>query len=474
MTAGARGGSLRTVLALAFPPLLVTSLMLMYVVDVPHWDTWDWLDRHYPAAGDHGGLLQRYWTLFNGHRVFLPLLLDRLLFDLSSIDVLPRIWLKPLLAAATLWPLVTLLRVTSPAGVAWPIHALVGALTFPLAYGPMWIDPRQFSLHLVVLTVTAALAIAASARPPVTRVVLTALLCSAAAVSYGPGALAWPFVWLVLCAHRPRPAWPWLVVWLMAPLVLVLSQVTTLAEMSTLDTTRPSTLAAAVHGSAAVAGLAVAPSGSMFGYRLARVAGVGGVLLVLAAAGLTGRADRDVRQRALPWLALAGWGVAYVCSVGFTRGGLPLPALHDPRFAVASALIWLPALILLCVVFGPHGADGAQYRVAVVAHGLLGGVLIGALVAGAHSSFGPEGLATVSRRLRAGRACLAAYRTADDSCLRLIYVEPDRLRSIAARLDARGATFMRVAREATHTEADENAALHEQESTQDHRVVPEE
>ena len=56
------------------PPLLIALLVFGLGVDVPYWDTWDWLDRHYPADQNAVSMLRRYWYPFNGHRVFLPLL----------------------------------------------------------------------------------------------------------------------------------------------------------------------------------------------------------------------------------------------------------------------------------------------------------------------------------------------------------------------------------------------------------------
>ena len=93
------------------PPLVIALLVFGLGVDVPYWDTWDWLDRHYPADQGAVSMLRRYWTPFNGHRVFLPLLLDRALLELSTIDMWPRICAKLLLSLATLAALLAMVRI---------------------------------------------------------------------------------------------------------------------------------------------------------------------------------------------------------------------------------------------------------------------------------------------------------------------------------------------------------------------------
>jgi hypothetical protein len=162
----------------ALPPAGITLLVIVYAVDVPYWDTWDWLDRHY-VEGDDGAVatVARYWPLFNDHRVFIPLLVDRALLAVSSIDILPRIYVKLALTMGTLWLTLTLLRRTAPEAPRALGAACAACLAWPVTYWPMWMDPRQFSLHIVVLAMIGAVTVATGPLAERRRVVLSGALC---------------------------------------------------------------------------------------------------------------------------------------------------------------------------------------------------------------------------------------------------------------------------------------------------------
>ena len=427
------------------PAALVTLLVALYAVDVPYWDTWDWLDALYPdpAAPASDAIAG---ALFNGHRIAIPLAIDRVLFTVSSIYILPRIWLKVPLSLATLWLLLRLLHRTS-AGPASVLARLgLAAFAFTLAYWPMWMDARQYSMHIVVLALVAAVDIATGRGHPHVRAAATAALCVMASLSYGPGLFTWPFVFALLWVRSPRPSTLALGLWVAAAAATVgLHAVQMRQTTSFADTASPGGVAV-VHVAAAVAGLPAAPSTPALAYRATRVMGVVGLGLFAALATIALRCPW--RMQALPWIAIGGWATTYAVAAGLARGGLGLPALHDPRFAYGSAFLWVAIVALLHLAATASVLDGPRItraRPVMLAASCL--VAAGCLMASASPFVAPGGIGALHARLSAGRACLAHLRTATDACLEQLYPSAERLRAIALRLEGRHAAFLPAPRD---------------------------
>ena len=431
-------------LAFLLPPAFVMMLVALYAVDVPYWDTWDWLDRHYPADPDgSASAVRRYWPLFNDHRVFVPLIVDRLLFWASGIDILPRILVKLPLSMGTLWLTLRLARQTTPAPTLPWLAAGLACLAFPLTYWPMWIDPRQFSIHIVVLAMMAALVAATSGRRPGTRALLSGVACAVASLSYAPGLLTWPFVGLVLWYHPPRPSVAVLAVWLACATVAGGLQAFDLRDGATQSAAAAPDVLAAGGAALAIAGLPVAPALSRLAYLPTRVVGLCGLVALPCLVLMAWRLGGDARMRALPWIALGGWGASYAVATGWARGGLALGALHDPRFAYLAAQLWVALAALLSQQAGRQqpvsGRPLLRRRVTAVV-GIALAMSYG--VASLRPFLATGGVGRFSATLETGRVCLQSFRTANDACLALLYPAPSRLREIAARLQTHGAAFL--------------------------------
>lgn len=434
------GGGRVVARALAVLPCLVVLLLVaIYAVDVPYWDTWDWLARHYPEQGEAGAwaMLQRYWAPFNDHRVFVPLLLDRALLSLSSIDILPRIYVKLPLSAAALLVTLHLVRRTVTGRNRAIAGVMVAALAFPLTYWPMWIDPRQFSIHIVVLAVVSAVAIATSRYSAGVRIIGAGALCTVASLSYAPGMFAWPFVGALLwrgSLARGRAALA--VTWLALALVTVAPFVLDLqAGGHRADAVSPGVVSA-LDGAAAVAGLPVAPALAVAGYLPTRLIGAIGLLALVALAVASLRGTREQRDLAAPWLAIGAWAATYALAVGWTRAGEGLGALHDPRFAYLAMQLWIALVGLVAIVRPPVRWWSSTVPVMLVLLICLYGV------ASLRPFLAPGGIGRLSRQLTEGRACLLRYATADDRCLALLHPSAAHVRALAARLDAQEAAFL--------------------------------
>lgn len=431
-------------IAAIVPPAFITLLVAVFAVDVPYWDTWDWLDRHYGSADTGPAVLaRRYWTLFNDHRVFIPLLVDRFLFAVSSIDILPRIYAKLPLSMGTLLLTLALAHRTAPRAPRVLLTATLAALAFPLTYWPMWMDPRQFSLHIVVFAMVGALNVASGPWSERNRVVICGVLCTIASLSYAPGVLTWPFVGTLLwrrAAGRRRVA----IRWAIAALIVVLPHVLELrGRTHASDAAAPDVLAA-LDAATVVAGLPVAPALRELAYAPTRAMGLAGIVTLVVLGAVALRLRSDLRGRALPWLALGGWSLSYALVTGWTRGGLPIGALHDPRFAYLAVQLWVALVGLAAVLLSdrcdtaPRGGSWHRVlRAAVVA------MAVGYAVASLRPFLSPGGIGRLSATLATGRACLLDYATADAACLELLYPSASRVRELAVRLDARGAAFLR-------------------------------
>ncbi len=425
---------------LHIPVILVTLLVALYAVDVPYWDTWDWLDRLYPDV-EQGQAISDL-ALFNGHRVTIPLAIDRALFALSSIDVLPRIWLKVPLSLVTAWLLFRLLRRTAPAPPGPLVQLAIAAFVFTLAYWPMWMDPRQYSIHIVVLALVATVDIVTGRGTATARAAAAAGLCIVASLSYGPGLFTWPFALALLWTHVSRPSPTVLALWLAVAMTTIGLHVADVRSAAPFAPTAPPSVEAVVHAIAAVAGLPAALAAPSLGYRATRVMGVVGLTLfaVLTAFALR----RPWRARALPWIAIGGWATTYVVAVGLARGGLALPSMHEPRFAYGSAFLWVAIAALLHVAATADAADGqpvSRWR-AGATRATSGLVAAGCLMATVSPFMAPGGIGTLHAQLAEGRACLMHIDTAEDGCFERLYPSAVRLRAIARRMERRGAAFL--------------------------------
>lgn len=437
----------RVLIATLVPPVLVVLLVAIYGVDVPYWDTWDWLDRHYPAAPVTSGALARYWELFNDHRMFVPLVIDRVVLAISGGNLLARTWLKIPLSIATLWVTLRLARRTLPDGQpAWLAPALA-CLAFPLTYWPMWIDPRQFSVHVVALTMLAALGAAIAPWSAWRRVLVSGICCVIASLSHAHGLITWPFVGVLLLVHRPRPHVVSLLTWGICGLLLAASRaMDTLTGASQTHDAMASDAWSLAAATFAMIGLPVAPALRALAYVPTMAAGLCGVLAIAWLGSRAWRGDADTWRRAFPWLLLGGWGVATAAITGWARGGLSPGALNDPRFAIGASSIWTAGVVLLAMEQAGRDTRTSRKRlpswmvptlVCVLALSYAGASL--------RPFFAAGGLGGLSATLASGRACLQSLPTADDACLAQLHPSPARVREITTRL---GPERLRLLREA--------------------------
>ena len=344
------------------------------------------------------------------------------------------------------------------------VTVAVATLAFPLAYWPMWIDPRQFSLHIVVLCMITALRVADSERPMWARLVLSGLLCVAASVSYGPGILTWPFVALVLWTRDRRPSALALAAWTTCRGNAACAAGTRRIARCLGREHRCAAFDAGLVGALVVAGLPVALPIPLAPNVPALLMGATGLVVLAACATRAWRSRPDERRRAMPWVALGAWVAAYAVTVGAARGGLPLGALPGPTVCLSRRSLWIALVVLLAQVrdSSGRGSSGTRHAAAVVTAVVFAGIVMGSV----RPFVARLGFTALSRQLATGRDCLGRYASADDACLALLHPSPDRVRDITARLEARGAAFLRTRRERDHAEDQRRKSMPQREKRQ--------
>jgi len=469
--AGRKSRDLFLIFAIGLAPAaLLTILIARYAVNVPFADTWDWLAAHY--ADQPGFRLARYWELHNEHRVLVPFLLDRLILDLSSLDMVVRAYAKLPIAFATFIITAMLYRCTAPRAPLATAAIVFALLSFSLAYWPMWIDPRLLSAHVSILAVIGALFIISA--PPRTSVVTAAgeslgarlatrpfmsrigalvastILLVVASFSYFYGIAAWPVMAVVWWRSRYRRAWD-LSVWLGAALlVLVPYGIDYVRSPARTRVIPPPGLVEIVDFVLIFLGAPLAPGPESHGLLVARVMGTCGLLLAGFLLRILSRVDRGRNGHVtiLPWVAILVWIVIVALASAYGRSGSFGPdGARVERYAYVASQFWIAIAALALIARVKVAAEPSTQRrslrrlhSSLVLAPLL---LIAIGVAWVTRDVSTRRLEDLTIRLSIGRTCLLSYATADDECLALLHPNPDWIRHIMPMATRLHASFLR-------------------------------
>jgi hypothetical protein len=423
------------------PAVLTAALAIRFYVDVPFADIWDWLDRHYPLAGE-AGALTRYWWPFNDSRVFLALVIDRVLVGPTHMNMAVRAALKIPVAFMTALLLIRMARRTSasPPGVA--VEFALVAAAWPLASWPMWIDPRLFSAHLSILLVVAA--VSSATRAVSGRAFWTAIAWGvAASLTYIHGSLAWPalLAGLWLAGQGTRRAWPAAIALVLA---LELWHVIDVLRLGAGLSAAPGAVVSPVEMARAGLGVLGAPLAyGRSGLRTSWAVVVGAVgLATMFGVGLATWRDPVRRRRALPWLMIAAWAITNVAAMAAGRTKFGAGVVFTDRYVPLTAMFW-GALVGLGSVWLARPFHGWRARVTRPAGFAAGLVLALAWGLASWDAIAGPRLTALAARLSVGRTCLAAWPDVDDECLELLYPNARRARAILTHVAPRNPSFLR-------------------------------
>ena len=429
--------------AVLSPPILTLAAVARYGITVPFWDQWELptiLSRL--ESGEYRFV--EFFAQHNEHRSVFPRLVFLGLARLSGYDVRWELYANVALAALTLVVLWRLLALTTRGiapGLGRWLVVPVAWLVFSLVQFENW--SWGWQLHVFLSVWATVVSFWALARWPGAWLGLL-LACGAgfvAAFSFANGLLVLALVPLAVFGAGSDRAGRRLALLLVSVAVAVtvfagyfaayekplhhpaLFGVDWLTYLSYV----------LMFTGAPVA--AVDP-------ELARLAGLLGIVALVAAIGWLWRRAPASRSLVLPWGLLALYALGSAAVTGMARAGFGATQGVSSRYTTIAMLFWVSLVVLgsltLRLALGDAGwrTMGQGRRIAAA---LIVVVVLGSVVSfGVTYRWGRLQLKARAAALRDAEECLLAYRRAPDGCLQALYPSVPALREWAAWLDAHG------------------------------------
>jgi hypothetical protein len=379
-----RGLRWRTCWALiALPAILLAILIAKYGVDCPHYDEWVAVAPLFERM-DAGTLrLGDFFALHNEHRHMLPRMVLFTLGRLTHWNVRAESFLTLFLfigLAANCWQL---LRTTGwrPSATTHGLFLLMSLLIFSTVQHENLLWGFQSVFVMAILFVAAGCWLTLAVRAPWNFPVAMAL-ATASTFSIASGFVCWLVLapLLLVTSGRGRGKW-WAGYGLAfaANLTVYFATYQRPAELPTLKTV----LADPWLGAQFLCTYVGAPFSHGTAFSTEDTAqGVGAILLTGLAAATLGiwrrRQDFAFLRRALPWLMIAGFGLANAAITTVGRAGFGLNQALESRYSTYALLIpmaLLPLGALFVSGWRRRNAHGQSIGGAIFAGG-AGGLLL--------------------------------------------------------------------------------------------------
>lgn len=364
-------------IAAAMPFLALAVTVYLWGVDLPYWD--QWLVAPLIEALLEGRLdLADVWRQHNDHRVFFPRLLMLAMAWATSWNIRWELAMNVACAAVVFLVVTRWLRTSSPPSPARRLAApAVSLLVFNLNQWENWSWGLQLVVLLNVAAVAAGLWVLARGAHEIPNLVFGAALGTVATYSFSNGFLFWPLA-LPLVARPAGKRRARVTAWIFV--AIVVGAFFFYGYSFSLGASRISLTIAEMPRAAAYAVVFLGAPVCAYDGKLAAAAGL---VAVGAFAGLVVRLVRDRRffvDRALPWMALAGYGIGSAALAAAGRLHLGLELAMSSRYIVFGNFFWLGLLGLVLV--RPAGGDGAprwplRLSAAAVAISLVAGSVWG-------------------------------------------------------------------------------------------------
>jgi hypothetical protein len=437
---------LLALLSILLPAFFITALIKRYAVNVPYWDIWDWSVRR--IALDLGYNLKDLWALTNEHRMFFPQVIDLLIANASSLDMLPRIYAKVPIALAVAIVLYFMYRAKGASSRAYWFAIPVGLLSFSLSYWPSWISPNPLASHLSMLTFILALAAITGLPMGWRALALAAAATFVSALSYASGNAAWLVIFGVMYLRgyrKPR----YLIVWTLVALVVLVPYALDLIQSRTiLRTVPPAGLLDQGRFILTFLGAPLSARDAMIQIPSISLGGIGLISLFVLSYGIIVHI-KDGFTKMLPWLGVSVWVFINAGAAALGRAsafGTQGAAAY--RYAHIQSLFWIGILALIAIlVTEPRASVQDRMKIPLRSWLNLFSMLLTLLISIGYVNANlykiQNGrLGEQSYVFAAGRDCLLHFEFADDGCLRQLYPDPDRIRDLMPRLIEWGATFI--------------------------------
>jgi hypothetical protein len=368
----ARFNRLLFVLAL-LPMVLIAAIINHYGVNVPYGDEWSvvtllgkW-DSHQLTFAD-------FYGAHNGHRILIPRLIYLGLTQVSPGNLRAEMFLSLVLCIFTSAGIYLLLRRTVSGSTTrhLALWALVNLFLFSPIQGENWLWGFQLQVFLSNLCIVGALVCLTSEAKLLVRFVGALVFALAGTFSFGNGLLIWPAVFVVLVCRREnisvKAAW------------IIIAVLVMFAYLPGYPAREPTPATTQWFDYLLYfAGFLGAPLARIPNSKPLILPVMVGSALALGYVWLAGRSvrDREVRQRALPWLVLGGYVIAsaVMASVARIHSG-PAHAL-DSRYTTVS-LVLIVSLVGLGASLLTQDAELKTTRLGK--RSVLGGMAIGGLL----------------------------------------------------------------------------------------------
>jgi len=346
---------------LALPALWILRLILLYGVDVPFLDQWDYLCPLLEKS-DAGTLrFGDFFVPFGGHPLYFPRLILFGLAKLTHWNIRAELllsWFLVGLEAVNLW------RVASVAGMnlrRWRGNLLL-FLACVLLFSPMqleiWVNGMDMQSPLTMVCLTACLWIAPAVRFPF-NCLFTMVLSTISTFSISTGIFCWvltsPLLWLSARSLTRRQKSIWGLFWLLAFLANLFFWVRSFGTASQVSSltgfiTHPMEV---LQFFLVFLGSAFALGTGLDSAIVAQVAGVALIVVLMIAARYVWchRRDPDLLTRTLPWLMLACFAILNAAMTDVGRWDLGNIQALSSRYLAVSLALPIGLLFLVPTIF---------------------------------------------------------------------------------------------------------------------------
>ncbi len=314
-------------------PIILFVLVAQKGINVPFWDEWVWAKLIVDAS--HANPVPLLWNFQqNEHRVVFPSLIALIFSRFDGYNSLRQMLFGVALVALTQLTILRLIARTVAADVAPFVFFGASALLFGLAQSENWLWGFQFSWFFVNYLVIAMISLLTDSDLDWPRLAISAGVAFVACFSMAFGLASLPFA-LLCIATRGRAALRKLIAWIVFSIGTLILYFSTMPAAAILTTHPAVSFGMHLQYFLTYAG---APLCAWAGRDASASCGA----VVLGCFIATGLVVAFARRRdALPWVAIAGYGLTCGVLVTYGRAFLGADEALAPRYVTTASMIWI-------------------------------------------------------------------------------------------------------------------------------------
>ncbi len=429
--------------AVLFLPLVFTFFFVCkFGLTIPYWDQWE-LVPLLEKMHNHTLTLADLWAQHNEHRIMFPKILMLLLARLSNWNIFLELCTNMVLATFTFLFLLSILRSASEITSFW-LKMFISLMIFSIVQYDNWVWGWQIQFFLSVLGTVIAIWAANKWEGKAVGLAVTILASVLSSYSFSSGLMTWPVVLVVLLLQK-KWKWKHIIILLLACIATVLLYF----HKYTKPVQHPQILffldnpLVFIRYVLTYLGASLAYFPYNWACSLASVVAV--IILVLTSWAIFNiwRFDRQKLSRLSPWLALALYACLSACVTGLGRAGFGWKqALESPRYTTVSLFLPLSAAILIChsiklnLTMNKKKLSRNLFFIAAIASVFIVLYISSCLKAIEQSRI-------QARRVNGAAFCLTYPEVVSEQSLKVLYPDPNVVRSRIKTLSDLGIKFNR-------------------------------